>query len=139
MKAIIILLFTNCAYVVFANAQDSVLLDTVYLFTTEEAYLENRGNDDRQLGPKHLQITNYAGNTLILRLSSDQEGRNAADMLIHSPEKKVFLCPPEVDQIYITVNPNLAEPAHSVLDRNGKYELYYNTSKRLYDILKVKD
>ena len=133
MKIINMFFLINCFFVVAINAQNAIPTDTVLLFITQEEFLENREND-RMLGKKHLQITNYAGNTILLRLNSDTDGRDKKEVLIHSPEKKVFLCPNNIDSVFVTINPGISQPACRIIKRNGKYELFYNKSERLYDI-----
>ena len=128
MKTICIGIY--CFFTIALHAQHSVPTDTVVLFFTDE---EQR--IFRKLGPKHLQITNYAGNTLLLRLSSDVAGPGEKDVIIHSPEKKVFLFPEKIANIYITINPDSKKPAKRTLYRNGKYELFYNQFEKLYDIM----
>ncbi len=109
--------------------------DSVYLFTDKNGVLaEDTIKSQRQLSPKYLQITNFAGKSIPVKLSLDLNAW--ASFSIKSPEKKVFTCPAGVNQLYLIIDPEKPNAVKTIINRSEKYELYYNKSTKLYDIMK---
>ena len=147
MKSLILILFTviiGCAIHKEAHAQmkpdgrpipssKQLIIDSVYLFTSKTGALGIQSQ--RQVGPIYLQITNFAGKSLRIKMSLDR--KNWASTILKSPEKKVFTCPEGVNQLYLIIDPDNPNAVKTVINRNAKYELFYNKSTQLYDIMKI--
>ena len=139
MKVVKLFLFVCFIYCASAplNAQDKIPVDTVFLFLSQKEWQDQ--SKDRMVGDKFLQITNYAGNTLLIRMSCEDETKKQKDVVIHSPEKIVFLCPKDVKGLNIIINPDYPDPAYRKISRDGKYELFYNVENSQYDILQLEE
>lgn len=113
---------------------DSSKTDSVLLFLTPEQ-ANDTSYSHRMVGEQYLQITNFAGKTISVKLSADLKKWAVFD--IKSPEKKVFKAPMNVSQFYLIIDPAHPKPVRTVIKRNEKYELFFNNSTQKFDIMKA--
>ena len=147
MKPLILILFMltiGCVVKKEAHAQmkpegrpvpspKQLIVDSVNLFTSKTGALGIQ--NFRQVGPIYLQITNFAGKSLQIKMSLDR--KTWVSTILKSPEKKVFTCPEGVNQLYLIIDPDNPYAVKTVIKRNAKYELFYNKSTELYDIMRI--
>ncbi len=134
MNRVILLVLICIGYAFNMQAQSGK--DTTLLFLDKEkALAEDTTKSLRMVGKRYLQISNYAGKTISLKMSLDR--KNWADVVLKSRQKRIFRCPKKSNKMYVIVDPKAKRPMKQRIGTKGRYEIFYNKNLKLYDIMGV--